>query len=50
MWSDGGGGTNIFTQERSDGHDDFDSEEDVSKASKLSVGARILRGPQALKF
>ena len=39
-----GGGTNIF-----DGgigaFDDVDEEMDVSEASKLSAGARIVRGP-----
>ena len=38
-----GGGQTIFVEGYDD--DDVDEEVDVSEASKLSVGARILRGP-----
>ena len=52
-----GGGTNIFDTQGGDkiffvggggAYDDADEEMVVSKASKLSTGARILMGPEIL--
>ena len=49
------GGGQTFSVRRDGGNDDVDGEEDVSKANilvskanKLSAGARILRGPENL--
>ena len=45
------GGTNIFVGAGGGGYDVEDhEEEDVSEASKLSAGARILGAHRALKF